>query len=145
MTTPTDATPTDTDTVTARAAVLDLLHAQMDAWAAGDGAAFAATFTDDAVFISVLGEYICGRAELATVMQQGFDGFMRGTRMSEPTTLTIDFPVPDLAVMVTITPRPSPPGVRTAEESIQTRLATRVNGAWRFTNFHNTHRRANAG
>ncbi|MCP9624426.1 SgcJ/EcaC family oxidoreductase [Nocardia otitidiscaviarum] len=142
MTTPTDATPADT--VAARAAVLDLLHAQMDAWAAGDGTAFAATFTDDAVFISVLGEYICGRAELAAVMQQGFDGFMRGTRMSEPTTLTIDFPVPDLAVMVTITPRPSPPGVHAAEESIQTRIAVRAHGAWRFTNFHNTHRQAQA-
>ncbi|WP_306356652.1 MULTISPECIES: SgcJ/EcaC family oxidoreductase [unclassified Nocardia] len=143
MTTPTDAAPTDT--VAARAAVLDLLHAQMEAWAAGDGTAFAATFTDDAVFISVIGEYICGRAELAAVMQQGLDGFMRGTRMSEPTTRTIDFPVPDLAVMVTITPRPSPSGVRTAEESIQTRIVTRVNGAWRFTNFHNTHRQIDAG
>ncbi|UFS97343.1 SgcJ/EcaC family oxidoreductase [Nocardia huaxiensis] len=118
-----------------------LLHAQMVAWAAGDGKAFAATFTEDADFVSVIGEFVRGRTELAEVMQEGLNGFMKGTRMAEPTTLTIRYPAPDTAVMVTVTDRPMPPGPRadSVPQSIQTRVAVRANGIWLFTSFHNTH------
>ncbi|MFC9995333.1 SgcJ/EcaC family oxidoreductase [Nocardia sp. NPDC127526] len=117
-----------------------LLRAQADAWAAGDGAAFAATFTDDADFVSVIGEFIQGRAEMTTEMQQGFDGFMKGTRMSEPATLKIRFPAPDTAIMITQGVRPSRPDNPAGpdEQSIQTRVAVRANGTWLFTSFQNT-------
>jgi uncharacterized protein (TIGR02246 family) len=126
----------DTD----QSAVLALLRTQMAAWAAGDGAAFAATFTDDADFVSVIGEFIRGRAELATVMQEGFDGFMKGTRMAEPDTITIRFPVPDTAVLCAVGDRPMPPGQSAPPESrsVQTRVAVRTAGAWLFTTFQNT-------
>ncbi|MBL1076755.1 SgcJ/EcaC family oxidoreductase [Nocardia sp. 2] len=118
-----------------------LLQAQRDAWAAGDGAAFAATFTEDADFISVIGEFIRGRTELATVMQEGFDGFMKGTHMAEPDTLTIRYPAPDIAIMITVGDRPLRPGPKpdAVPQSIQTRVAVRANGTWLFTSFHNTH------
>ncbi|MFC9896495.1 SgcJ/EcaC family oxidoreductase [Nocardia sp. NPDC127579] len=121
-------------------AVLALLRAQMDAWAAGDGAAFAATFTPDADFVSVIGEFIQGRAELATVMQEGLDGFMKGTRMAEPDTRTIRFPAPDLAVLVTVGDKPTRPGEPAPPDarSVQTRVAVRTNGTWLFTTFQNT-------
>ncbi|NNH71493.1 SgcJ/EcaC family oxidoreductase [Nocardia uniformis] len=128
-----------TDTTTAETELVTLLRAQADAWAAGDGKAFAATFTPDADFVSVIGEFIRGREELAQVIQEGLDGFMKGTRWSEPLTRTIRFPTPDTAVMVTITPRPAKPGVNSEERSIQTRVAVRTNGTWLFTSFHNTH------
>ncbi|MEV6276398.1 SgcJ/EcaC family oxidoreductase [Nocardia sp. NPDC051832] len=126
--------------MTDETAVLELLRTQMDAWAAGDGAAFAATFTPDADFVSVIGEFIRGRAELATVMQEGFDGFMKGTRMAEPDTRTIRFPTPDTAVLVTVGDKPMPPGAAAPPEarSVQTRVAVRANGTWLFTTFQNT-------
>ncbi|MFC9962953.1 SgcJ/EcaC family oxidoreductase [Nocardia ignorata] len=126
--------------MTDETAVLALLHAQMDAWAAGDGTAFAATFTPDADFVSVVGERIQGRTELATVMQEGFDGFMRGTRMAEPDTTTLRFPAPNIAVLVTVGDRPMPQGEPAPPDtrSVQTRVAVRHKGTWLFTTFQNT-------
>ncbi|MGV9408652.1 SgcJ/EcaC family oxidoreductase [Nocardia sp. NPDC003693] len=121
-------------------AIHSLLRAQMDAWAAGDGAAFADTFTPDADFVSVIGEFVRGRTELATVMQEGFDGFMKGTRMAEPDTTTLRFPASNVAVLVTVGDRPMPPGEAAPPEarSVQTRVAVRENGIWLFTTFQNT-------
>ncbi|TQM25845.1 SgcJ/EcaC family oxidoreductase [Nocardia bhagyanarayanae] len=124
-----------------RARLLDLLAAQSTAWAAGDGAAFAATFTEDADFVSVIGEFVRGRARLAEVMQEGFDGFMKGTRLSTPRQTTIRFPAPDVAVLVTngvCVLRDAANTSRPEDLSIQTRTAVRVNGEWLFTTFQNT-------
>ncbi|PFX05096.1 hypothetical protein CJ469_00506 [Nocardia farcinica] len=131
---------TTTDT-TDRAALHALLRAQSAAWAAGDGAAFAATFTPDAVFVSVIGEHIEGSAELARVMHEGFDGFMRDTRLSEPERTTIGFPAPDVAVVVTSGVCVLRGGATTgdpADRSIQTRTAVRRDGRWLFASFQNT-------
>jgi len=122
-------------------AVRALFAAQAAAWAAGDGSAFADTFTDDADFVSVFGEFVQGRAELATVMQAGFDGMMRGTCLSEPDGTSLRFPTRDTAVLVTYGVRPLPPGApRTEpqERSIQIRTAVRTERGWRFTSFQNT-------
>ncbi|MET8776227.1 SgcJ/EcaC family oxidoreductase [Nocardia sp. NPDC004654] len=121
--------------------LLELLAAQAAAWAAGDGVAFAATFTEDADFVSVIGEFVRGRAELAEVMQQGFDGFMKGTRLSSPREATIRFPAPDVAVLVTngvCVLRDGANTCRPEDLSIQTRIAVRENGEWLFTSFQNT-------
>ncbi|MCP2298488.1 conserved hypothetical protein [Nocardia amikacinitolerans] len=123
------------------ARLLELLDAQTAAWAAGDGVAFAATFTEDADFVSVIGEFVRGRARLAEVMQQGFDGFMKGTRLSSPRETTIRFPAPDVAVLVTngvCVLRDGANTCRSEDLSIQTRTAVRVNGQWLFTSFQNT-------
>ncbi|MGC4991498.1 SgcJ/EcaC family oxidoreductase [Nocardia salmonicida] len=120
-------------------AVLELLSEQIAAWAAGDGTAFAATFTDDADFISVIGEFIHGRAQLAAGMQEGFDGFMRGTHLSEPERSTLRFPTHDAAILVTYGVRvlrpeqPAPP-----HSSVQIRTAALTNNGWQFTSFQNT-------
>ncbi|WP_405150502.1 SgcJ/EcaC family oxidoreductase [Nocardia salmonicida] len=120
-------------------AVLELLSEQVAAWAAGDGTAFAATFTDDADFISVIGEFIHGRAQLAAGMQEGFDGFMRGTHLSEPERSTLRFPTHDTAILVTYGVRvlrpeqPAPP-----HSSVQIRTAALTNNGWQFTSFQNT-------
>ncbi|MFI9403785.1 SgcJ/EcaC family oxidoreductase [Nocardia sp. NPDC052316] len=123
------------------AKLLRLLATQSAAWAAGDGAAFAATFTPDADFVSVIGEFIRGRTELAAVMQEGFDGFMQGTRLSDPETTAIRFPTPDVAVMVTsgvCVLRSGRAGCRPEDLSVQTRVALRCAGEWLFTTFQNT-------
>lgn len=124
-----------------RAALTRLLDEQAAAWQAGDGAAFAATFTEDAHFVSVVGELISGRASLAAVMQEGLDGFMKNTRWSSPRHITIRFPTHDTAVMVTDGVCVLRDGARTCREedlSIQTRGAVKAGGRWLFTSFQNT-------
>jgi uncharacterized protein (TIGR02246 family) len=122
-------------------AITDLARKQADAWAAGDGAAFAATFTEDTDFVSVIGEFIQGRTSLGRAMQEGFDGFMKGTRLSAPEVTTFRFPTPDVAVVVTSgvwVIRPDADEERPEDLSIQTRIAVRDNDTWLFTSFQNT-------
>jgi uncharacterized protein (TIGR02246 family) len=122
-------------------ALIELARTQADAWEAGDGTAFAATFTEDADFVSVIGEFIQGRTELGEVMQQGFDGFMKGTRLSKPKVTTIRFPAPGVAVMITSgvwVIRSDADEERPERLSIQTRTAVRRDGTWLFTSFQNT-------
>jgi uncharacterized protein (TIGR02246 family) len=129
-----------TDDVTTEKELWMLLHAQIQAWAAADGAAFADTFTDDAVFVSVIGEYIPARAAIAAAMQEGLNGFMKGTRMPEPEVLNLRFPAPDTAILITTAGRPAPPDTAPdpEEKSIQTRVAVRREGQWLFSSFQNT-------
>lgn len=117
-----------------------LLQAQIDAWAAGDGFAFAATFTEDAVFVSVFGEYLQGRHAIAPTVQEGLNGFMKGTRMPKPEILSLRTPAPATAVLTTRAGRPAPPDTTPdpSEKSIQTRVAVRSNGGWLFSSFQNT-------
>ncbi|MBF6316955.1 SgcJ/EcaC family oxidoreductase [Nocardia cyriacigeorgica] len=129
-----------TDDITTETELRALLQAQIEAWAAADGAAFADTFTEDAVFVSVIGEYIPGRAAIATTMQEGLNGFMKGTRMPEPEVLNLRFPAPDTAILITRSGRPAPPDTTPDpdEKSIQTRVALRREGRWLFSSFQNT-------
>ncbi|MFB7875111.1 SgcJ/EcaC family oxidoreductase [Nocardia sp. NPDC056064] len=94
---------------------------------------------DDCDFVSVIGEFIGGRAELAVEMQRGFDGFMHGTRLADPLLRTLRFPTPETAVLITMTPHPAPPGAPAGPE---TRVAVCEAGRWLFTSFHNTPVRA---
>jgi uncharacterized protein (TIGR02246 family) len=74
---PTD-TPIDVDT----AAIAALLARSQAAWAAGDGAAYGACFTDDATDVTFVGTTYRGRAEIGRAHQALFDSFLEGTRLS---------------------------------------------------------------
>ncbi len=57
------------------------IHQRMiDAWNAGDAAAFAAPFTDEANFVAFEGTHLKGRREIASFHQQIFDtsGYLNG-------------------------------------------------------------------
>ncbi|WP_114227340.1 MULTISPECIES: SgcJ/EcaC family oxidoreductase [Sphingomonas] len=59
----------------------DALCASMeDAWNAGDGAGWAASFAEDADFVNVLGQHARGRAAIGAGHQEIFDGIYRGSR-----------------------------------------------------------------
>src|SRR6476469_4616449 len=59
----------------------DAICAAMEAaWNAGDGAAYAATFAEDADFVNVLGHHARGRAEIAAGHQGIFDSVYKGSR-----------------------------------------------------------------
>ncbi|PRX91871.1 SgcJ/EcaC family oxidoreductase [Allonocardiopsis opalescens] len=140
----TTAVGTDAAGGTARAedeaALHELVRRQERAWTAGDGPAFAATFTEDADFVAVNGEHIEGRAAVAASMTEGFAGFMAGTRMSAPRRTTLRWPAPGVAVMVTegvCVLRGGDTECRPEDLSVQTRVAVRDGGGWLFTSFHN--------
>lgn len=122
-------------------AIKDLARRQLTAWADGDGQAFADTFTHDADFIAANGELIQTREALALSMQEGFDGFMKGTRMSEAQHTHIRFPAPGTAVMITVgncVLRDGATQCGTEDLSQQTRVAVRTDQGWLFTSFHNS-------
>jgi uncharacterized protein (TIGR02246 family) len=58
------------------------IHQRMiDAWNAGDAAAFAAPFTDDADFVAFEGTRLKGRRGIAAFHQQMFDTVVKGTSL----------------------------------------------------------------
>jgi uncharacterized protein (TIGR02246 family) len=122
-------------------ALEQLERRQAEAWANGDGTAWAATFTEDADFIDWMGGHLDGRAAIAESFQQGFDTFMAGTRLSTPEKRQVRFVTPDLAFIVTNGTCVLQPGATQClkeDLSIQTRLAVRHEQNWLFTSFHNS-------
>lgn len=120
-------------------ALAELERRQVEAWGR-DGAAFAATFTEDADFVDVMGGHIRGREAIAESLQAGFDTFMAGTRLSEPQRRTVRFPFPDVAVVITRGNCVLPAGAsrcRPEDLSVQTKVAVKRDGRWLFTTFQN--------
>jgi uncharacterized protein (TIGR02246 family) len=116
------------------------LHRRMlDAWGAGDGEAFAAPFSDDAVFVGFDGSVMRGREQIARVHQELFDRWLRGSRLVE-VHIEVRLVGPGIAVVHTIggtvlrgKAQPAP-----ERDSIQTLVAVSEAGAWSFVSFQNT-------
>jgi uncharacterized protein (TIGR02246 family) len=116
------------------------LHREvLDGWNRGDGAAFAAPFREDAVFIGFDGSVFRGRQEIADGHQPLFDRWLRGSRLvAERTDVTL---LSDDVAVVHATggtimrgkSRPAP-----ERDSIQTLVAVRDGGRWSFASFQNT-------
>lgn len=121
------------------AAIRDLFRRLLDAWGRGDGHAYGALFTEDADYVAFDGSHTKGRREIASSHQQLFDKFLKGTRLTGRIT-GVKFLNPDVALVHTLgstvmrgKTKPSP-----ERDSIQTLVATRSDGEWRFAAFHNT-------
>ena len=75
----------DSQTTTRTAADEDTIRAihqrMIDAWNAGDAAAFAAPFTDEANFVAFEGTHLKGRREIASFHRRIFDTVVKGTRL----------------------------------------------------------------
>jgi uncharacterized protein (TIGR02246 family) len=137
----------DTRTEEERAAderAIRALHGQaLDAWGAGNGKAFAAPFSDDALFIGFDGSVMRGREQIAATHQDVFDRWMKGTRLVEEQT-EVRFVDPDVAVVHTLggtvmrgKSEPTP-----ERDSIQTLVAVRDAGGWSFVSFLGLAKRA---
>ena len=116
------------------------LHGRMlEAWGAGDGEAFAAPFSDDALFIGFDGSVMRGRQQIASTHQEVFDRWMKGTRLAEERT-EVSFPDPDVAIVHalggTVMRGKSEPAPE--RDSIQTLVAARDASGWSFVSFQNT-------
>jgi uncharacterized protein (TIGR02246 family) len=116
------------------------LHKRMlEAWGAGDGEAFAAPFSDDAVFVAFDGSVLRGRAQIAASHQELFDRWLKDSRLVEERT-EIRSVGADFAIVHTIgstvmrgKTKPAP-----ERDSIQTLVAVRDGGGWSFVSFQNT-------
>ena len=119
------------------------LHRRMlDAWEAGDGEAFAAPFTEDALFVGFDGSVTRGRDRIASTHQELFDRWLKGSRLVEEHT-EVRFLGADVAIVHavggTVMRGKSEPAPE--RDSIQTLVAVREAGAWSFVSFQNTRMR----
>jgi uncharacterized protein (TIGR02246 family) len=116
-----------------------VLAAQIAAWAAGDGTAFAATVTDDADLITFDGMHLQGRQAIATAMQHQFDTELAGTHVeAEP--VRIRFLTDETVVMITEggVVFPGEQTLPAERASIQTFVVARKDGGWLVEAFQNT-------
>jgi uncharacterized protein (TIGR02246 family) len=121
------------------AAIRSLYEQAMDGWNKGSGDAFAAVFADDGDLVAFDGTNFKGRSEIAPFHQRLFDTYLKGTRLVGAVT-DVRFLSPDIAVSHarggTIMR-----GKSTASperDSIQTLVAVKRGGEWRFAAFQNT-------
>jgi uncharacterized protein (TIGR02246 family) len=118
------------------------IRATVDAWGAGDGAAYAAAFTADATYVTFVGTLYRGREEIARAHQALFDKFLRGSVLVDEI-VDIRFLGPDAAI-VTSRGDVAKHGGRPARlTKVQTYAFVReADGEWRIAAFHNTKRKA---
>lgn len=118
------------------------IHRQMiDAWNVGDGAAFAAPFTDDADFVVFEGTHLKGRQQIASFTQQIFDTVVKGSRL-EGEVKFVRLLSPVLAVMHS-TVRTTLRGQAEASpgrDSMQLTIVTKRDGEWRGEGLLNARR-----
>lgn len=120
-------------------AVHKLLAAVLDAWARGDGHAFAEQFTPDGDVIAFDGSHLHGRAQIAATMQQMFDTLLKGTRcVAEVKSLR--FLSSDVVLMHTSggVVLPGEIVVPPERNSIQTFVAVKSADVWSVAAFQNT-------
>jgi uncharacterized protein (TIGR02246 family) len=132
-------TPTDRERAADERAIRAVHGQVLDAWGAGNGKAFAASFSDDALFIGFDGSVMRGREQIASTHQDVFDRWMKGTRLVEEQT-EVRFVDPDVAIVHTLggTVMPGKSEPTPERDSIQTLVAVRDAGGWSFVSFQNT-------
>ena len=128
-----------------RAALQLLIHQQETAWNHGDGAGFAAAFTDDADFVNIRGDIFHGRAMIGARHTVLLSGPFKGSHVTIALRQFTEI-APDVVVLETnhtlTNYRSLPPGiVPTSLGVLKTRMkyiATKQAGQWRFVAAQNT-------
>ena len=122
----------------ARQIATDVLQRLEQGWNAGDGAAFAAPFTEDADFVAIRGDHHRSREAIAHGHQHIFDTLYRGSRvrytLTQARRLTDDV---ILAHSSGTLDAPSGPMAGT-HGATTTLVIVRAGGAWQVAAWHNT-------
>ncbi|MFD3557075.1 SgcJ/EcaC family oxidoreductase [Streptomyces goshikiensis] len=127
---------TTEDTAAVRAVITSLI----DAWQRHDAEAYGAQFTADATYVTFVGTYYQGRADIVESHRALFAKYLKGTRLADEV-LDVRFYGPDTAVVTGRgdTYKGSRPRKLT---KIQTyTLVREPDGTWRIAAFHNTKRK----
>ena len=123
----------DADTAAVRALFAELIAA----WGRGDGHAYGALFTDDADYVGFDGSHTKGRRAIAEWHQKLFETWLKGTRLTGQIE-GLRFLSPDVALVLATGATLMPGKDRPVRPSIQTLVAVKRDGTWRFASFHNT-------
>jgi uncharacterized protein (TIGR02246 family) len=125
-------------------AIQELPGRLAEAWNAGDAAAYASLFTEDADYVTFLGINMPGRRAIQEGHRALFTGPLRGSRLTfTDLPPTVRFVRPDVAIVVAGGSSSLPGGAPSdpGRESTLTFVMVREPAGWRITAFHNTRRR----
>jgi uncharacterized protein (TIGR02246 family) len=112
-----------------------------EAWNKGNGELFGSCFTEDADYVTFMGQHLKGRKQIADVHQMLFAGPLKGSVLVSSATVDLHprFITPDVAVVHAIgevqlaVPAHDP----NDRGSINTNVVVKQNGEWKLTVFHN--------
>lgn len=119
-------------------AVRALFAANTAAWDAGDARAFAATFTEDAEYVTWFGRHYTGRDSIESSHAALFTSYLKGSRLDGEIT-RLRFLTPEVAVVDgrgALLKGKSRRNRRNTKDYVY--VAVRRAGTWRFATFHNT-------
>ena len=124
---------------TEETAVRALYEQLVDGWNDGSGEAFAAPFAEDGDLIGFDGTHLKGRHRIATFHQRLFGTYLEGTRLVGRVK-SVRFVGPDVALVHALggIQRRGKSDPSSRRDSIQTLVAVRRGGEWRFAAFQNT-------
>jgi uncharacterized protein (TIGR02246 family) len=119
------------------ASIRTLFQNLLDSWGSGDGYAYANHFTLDSDYVAFDGTHRKGREENAIAHQQLFNTWLKGTRLTGHVE-GMRFLSPEIAIVhavggMLMTKHSTQP----TRQSIQTLIAVKNDGSWRFAAFHN--------
>src|SRR5215831_2558855 len=112
-------------------AIHTLLRRMCDAWAHGDGEAYAACFSEDSDYITFNGIHLRGRSENASLHRALFRRALKGTRI-DPEVTTIAMLSESMALAHTENRR---------RKSLQTFVLVKSQSGWLIRSFQNTRAR----
>lgn len=117
----------------------ELRDRQYQAWADKDGAAFAASFAEDADVVTFNGEILSTRGEIAEKMQYYFDNFIEDTTI-ELVDEKIRFVDARSAIVIRTTCliRDGESECREGSDSVNTTVLAKRHGEWSQQSFQNT-------
>ncbi|MEN3615770.1 SgcJ/EcaC family oxidoreductase [Plantactinospora sp. ZYX-F-223] len=121
------------------AAFARILKQQQTAWATEDGNAFAATFTEDADFVTFNGDYLITRQGIAEGLEYYFDNYIPTSHIV-PLDEHVRFLQADLAIVVRTTCiiEGNEENCRSGSHSRNTNVLRKRHGEWLQTSFQNT-------
>ena len=119
-------------------ALRELFEGLLEDWGRGDSYAYGSRFTEDADYVAFDGTHTRGREEISASHQRLFDEYLRGTRLTGRIR-SVKLLAPGVALVHatggTISRGKSEPSPERV--SIQTLVAVKRDGGWRFAAFHN--------
>lgn len=122
-------------------AMRELFTSLRDAWNQGDGAAYGDHFSEDADYVTFMGQHIKGKRQIAEVHQWLFKGPLRGSRLEStlPDDLQPRFISLDVAVVHGIGEAKLADSSQDSGDrgSINTNVLVKQQGEWKITAFHN--------
>jgi uncharacterized protein (TIGR02246 family) len=132
---------TTTQTAADEHAIRAIHQRMIDPWNTGDGAAFAAPFTDEADFIAWEGTHLKGRQQIAAFTQRIFDTVVTGSRLEGEVTF-VRLLSPALAVMHSVVRMAFRGQTATSpsRDSMELTVVTKRDGAWRGEGLLNARR-----